>query len=65
VIAREHENVDAIEARHAALLPMCEPRDDVFEPPEAAGRLGKLALTRGSSRSGLGISSRQIQTRRA
>jgi hypothetical protein len=65
VVAREHENVDPIEARHAALLPVREPHDDVFEPPEAAGWLGELALTLGCRRRGFGISGRQIQTCRA
>src|SRR5919201_135746 len=65
VVARKHENFDPIEAWHAALLPLRKPHDDVFEPPEAAGWLGELALTLGCRRRSFGICGRQIQTGRA
>ena len=64
VVAREHEDIDAIEAGHASSLPPCEPHDDVFEPPEAPGRLGQLALALGCDRGGFEISRWQVQTRR-
>ena len=62
VIAGEHEDVDMIEPRHAASLPLREPSDHVFEPPQAAGRLGELALTLERERGGAGISGRQVET---
>jgi hypothetical protein len=64
VVAREHEDVDPIEAGHASSLPPGEPHDDVFEPPQAAGRLGELALALGRDRRRLEISRRQVETRR-
>jgi hypothetical protein len=62
VIAGEHEDVDMIEPRPAAPLPLRQPPDDVFQPPEAPGWLGELILTRERERSGAGISWRQVET---
>ena len=62
VIAREHEHVDMIEPRHATSLPLRQPPDDVFEPSQAAGRLGQLALTLERDRRGFEVAWRQVET---
>src|SRR5262249_61394664 len=64
VVARESEDVAPIGAGHASSLPLREPHDDVFESPEAAGRLGELALALRRGRGGLEIPRRQVKTRR-
>jgi len=64
VIAHEHKNVDAIEARHASPLPTGEPKNDIFEPPQAARRLGELALPFGRERCGINVWRRQSQAPR-
>src|SRR5258707_15812177 len=44
VIARENENLDAVEARHASSLPTREPHNDLFEPAQAARRFRELVV---------------------
>ncbi len=44
VIAGEHQDVHPVEPRHRAALPAGEPRHQVLESAEAAGRLGQHGL---------------------
>ena len=44
MIADEHQDLHPVEPRHRATLPARQPRDQVLQPAEAAGRLGQLPL---------------------
>ena len=44
VVAGEHQHLDPVEPGRIAALPLRQPRDDLFEPAEAARRLGQFGL---------------------
>ena len=62
VIAGKDQNLDPLQARRRVALPMREPGDDIFQPAEAARRLGQHGLALGNGGARGGMPARQIET---
>src|SRR3954469_11544810 len=45
MIPREHDDIDLLEARRTAPLPMRQPRHELFEPPQTLRRFCQFGLS--------------------
>ena len=62
VIAGEDQNLDAVQPRRRVALPMRQPGDQIFEPAEAARRLGQGRFALGDRGACRRMPGRQVET---
>ena len=62
MIAGEHHNLDLLQSRRRAPLPVREPADQVFQPAQTARRLGQRRLAARHSGARRRNATRQIET---